>query len=70
MAVINHSIAYGGQNMIKLSIYVELNNSIRWSQFQLKPVVILEIRRDDTCYVITVMQLETDLPKDLNIGEL
>ena len=29
MAVINHSIAYGGQNMIKLSIYVEFNNSMR-----------------------------------------
>ena len=35
MTVINHSIAYGGGNVIKLGIYVEFVNSMHRSQFQL-----------------------------------
>ena len=41
MTIINHSITYGGRNMIKLSkyIYVESTNSMHRSQFRtIKPL--------------------------------
>ena len=51
---INHSMAYGGRNVIKLGIYVEFINSMCWSQFWLIPIALFEIGRDDTWYVMNV----------------
>ena len=65
MTVIDHSIAYNGQNMIKLGIYVESTNSMSYEQFRLKPSVILEIRRDYTCYAMNISRAKTTTPKIL-----
>ena len=70
MTLINHRITHGGCALIKLGIYVECINSTYCNEFLLKPIVILELTRDDTCCAGTVSRAKTTTPKDLNIGQL
>ena len=55
--------------LIKLDIYVSsIINSMHLSQFPLELIVIIVIRRDDTCDECELRK--NDHPKDINIGQL